>query len=32
MMEALCERLAPFKRLREQRQATKRARLSGDVS
>jgi hypothetical protein len=32
MMEALCEGLAPFKRLREQRQATKRARLSGNIS
>jgi hypothetical protein len=32
MMEALRERLAPFKRLREQRQATKRAHLFSDVS
>jgi hypothetical protein len=32
MMEALRERLAPFRRLRERRQAEKRMRLSGDAS
>jgi len=32
MMEALRERLAPFKRLRAQRRAAKRARPSGDAS
>lgn len=32
MMEALRERLAPFKRLREQRRVARRARPSGDAS